>query len=213
MLDDESVRKSPAMLKQLSGVIGDESKRLRFQVEKVLQMSMYDDAGGQALKFTEVDINSIIYNVVNTHKLKAERDGGSIEIHLDALNAEVRVDEMHFTNVIFNLLDNAIKYMKPDTPPHLIVTTKDIPDNQIEIRIRDNGIGIKKDDLKRIFDKFFRVSTGNLHDVKGFGLGLAYVKKMVTIFKGSITAESEYGKWSEFIIRLPLVGVSDMEDV
>ncbi len=205
MLGDDAVGKSPAMLKQLSGVISDESKRLRFQVEKVLQMSMYDDAGGSALKFTEVNVNSIIYNVVNTHKLKAEKDGGSIEMHLDAENAEVYIDEMHFTNVIFNLLDNAIKYMKPDTPPHLVVTTKDYGDNMIEIRIRDNGIGIKKDDLKRIFEKFYRVSTGNRHDVKGFGLGLAYVKKMVTIFKGTITAESEYGKWSEFIIRLPLV--------
>ncbi|MDE6559086.1 MAG: HAMP domain-containing histidine kinase, partial [Muribaculaceae bacterium] len=204
MLDDESVRKSPAMLKHLATVIADESKRLRFQVEKVLQMSVYDDAGGSALKFTEVNINSIIANVVNTHKIKAEKDGGSIELHLDAVNAEVVLDEMHFTNVIFNLLDNAIKYMKSDTPPHLIVTTKDLTNSQVEIRIRDNGIGIKKEDLKRIFDKFYRVSTGNLHNVKGFGLGLAYVKKMVTIFKGTINVESEIGKWSEFIIRLPL---------
>lgn len=212
MLGDESVRKSPGMLKQLSGVIGDESKRLRFQVEKVLQMSMYDDAGGSALKFTEVDVNNIIYNVVNTHKLKAEKDGGSIEMHLDAVNADVNLDEMHFTNVVFNLLDNAIKYMKPDTPPHLVVSTKDVANDMIEIRIRDNGIGIKKDDLKRIFDKFYRVSTGNVHDVKGFGLGLAYVKKMVNIFKGTISAESEYGKWSEFIIRLPLAEVSSIND-
>ncbi|MDE6272094.1 MAG: HAMP domain-containing histidine kinase [Muribaculaceae bacterium] len=211
MLGDESVGKSPAMLKQLSGVISDESKRLRFQVEKVLQMSMYDDAGGSALKFSEVNVNSIIYNVVNTHKLKAEKDGGTIEMHLDAVNADVYLDEMHFTNVIFNLLDNAIKYMKPDTAPHLVVTTKDYGQDMIEIRIRDNGIGIKKDDLKRIFEKFFRVSTGNRHDVKGFGLGLAYVKKMVNIFKGTITAESEYGKWSEFIIRLPLVEIASPE--
>lgn len=213
MLDDESVRKSPAMLKQLSKVIGDESKRLRFQVEKVLQMSMYDDAGGSALKFSEVNVNNIIYNVVNTHKIKAERDGGEIELHLDAIHADVKVDEMHFTNVIFNLLDNAIKYMKSDTPPHLIVTTKDIEGGLIEIRIRDNGIGIKKDDLKRIFEKFYRVSTGNRHDVKGFGLGLAYVKKMVNIFKGTISVESEYGQWSEFIIRLPLAEISEINDV
>lgn len=212
MLDDESVRKSPAMLKHLATVIGDESKRLRFQVEKVLQMSMYDDAGGSALKFTEVNVNNIIYNIVNTHKIKAEKDGGKIELHLDADNSDVILDEMHFTNVIFNLLDNAIKYMKEDTPPHLTVSTEDVGDNMLRIRIRDNGIGIKKDDLKRIFDKFYRVSTGNRHDVKGFGLGLAYVKKMVTIFKGTITAESEYGKWSEFIITLPLAEVSSLKN-
>ena len=173
-------------------------------VEKVLQMSMYDDAGGSALKFSVVNVNSIIYNVVNTQKIKAEKDGGRIDVDLDAANAEVRLDEMHFTNVIFNLLDNALKYMKEDTAPELKVSTRDVGSDQIEIRIHDNGIGLRKEDLKRIFEKFYRVSTGNRHDVKGFGLGLAYVKKMVTIFGGTITAESEYGKWSEFIIRLPL---------
>ena len=205
MLDDDSVRKSSSSLKHLANVIGEESKRLRFQVEKVLQMSMYDNAGGSALKFTVVNVNNIIYNVVNTQKIKAEKDGGRIDMDLDAINADVRLDEMHFTNVIFNLLDNALKYMKEDTAPELKVSTHDVAHGQLEIRIRDNGIGIKKENLKRIFDKFYRVSTGNLHDVKGFGLGLAYVKKMVQIFGGNITAESEYGKWSEFVIRLPLV--------
>lgn len=204
MLGDDSVRKSPSSLKHLATVIGDESKRLRFQVEKVLQMSMYGTDGGAALKFTVVNVNNIIYNVVNTQKIKAEKDGGRIDIDLDAIDADVRLDEMHFTNVVFNLLDNALKYMKEETAPELKVSTKNIAHNQIEIRFRDNGIGIKKEDLKRIFEKFYRVSTGNLHNVKGFGLGLAYVKKMVTIFGGTITAESEYGKWSEFIIRLPL---------
>lgn len=204
MLDDDSVRKSPSSLKHLAHVIGDESKRLRFQVEKVLQMSMYGTDDGSTLKFVTVNVNNIIYNVVNTQKIKAEKDGGKIEVDLDAVDADVRLDEMHFTNVVFNLLDNALKYMKEDTAPELKVTTRDIGHNQMEIRFRDNGIGIKKEDLKRIFEKFYRVSTGNLHDVKGFGLGLAYVKKMVTIFGGTITAESEFGKWSEFIIRLPL---------
>ena len=204
MLDDDSVRKSPTSLKHLAHVIGDESKRLRFQVEKVLQMSMYGTDGGAALKFSVVNVNTIIYNVVNTQKIKAEKDGGKIEVDLDAIDADVRLDEMHFTNVVFNLLDNALKYMKEETAPELLVSTRNIPHNQIEIRFGDNGIGIRREDLKRIFDKFYRVSTGNRHDVKGFGLGLAYVKKMVTIFGGSISAESEFGKWSEFIIRLPL---------
>ena len=167
-------------------------------------MSVYDNAGGSALKFTVVNVNNIIYNIVNTQKIKAEKDGGRIDVALDAIDADVRLDEMHFTNVIFNLLDNALKYMKEDTPPELKVSTRDIDHNRLEIRIRDNGIGLKKEDLKRIFEKFYRVSTGNRHDVKGFGLGLAYVKKMVSIFGGTITVESEFGKWSEFIIHLPL---------
>ena len=112
---------------------------------------------------------------------------------------------MHFTNVIFNLLDNAVKYRKEDTPLFLEVRTRDLPNERLEITIADNGIGIKKDDLKKIFDKFYRVSTGNRHDVKGFGLGLAYVHKMITELKGEIHAESEFGQGSKFIITLPLI--------
>lgn len=212
MLNDDSLLKSPATLKHISGVINDESKRLRFQVEKVLQLSMFDNAGG-SLNFNTVDANSIISNVVNTQNLKVEKLGGDITVHLDASNSEVYLDEMHFTNVIFNLLDNAIKYMKKDTEPHLIISTRNIGKDKIEIRVKDNGIGIKKEELKKIFDKFYRVSTGNLHDVKGFGLGLAYVKKMVNIFGGSIVVESDPGKWSEFIITLPTVGSGNGDEV
>ena len=203
MLSDPSIRKSSSSLEHLSEVITEESKRLRFQVEKVLQMSVFDNTGS-ALKFTEVDANAIIANVVNTFKIKVEKYGGSLTTLLEAHNAEIRVDEMQFTNVIFNLLDNAVKYMDEDREPMLEITTKNI-NNQLEIRIKDNGIGIKRDDLKRIFDKFFRVSTGNRHDVKGFGLGLAYVKKMITLFGGNISVESEFGKGSTFIISLPLI--------
>ena len=112
---------------------------------------------------------------------------------------------MHFTNVIFNLLDNAIKYRKEDVPLQLKVSTRNISDNKLEISISDNGIGIKKEDLKKIFEKFYRVSTGNRHDVKGFGLGLAYVKKMVTELKGEISVESELGEGTKFVIILPLI--------
>lgn len=203
MLSDDSVRKSPSSIKHLSEVITDESKRLRFQVEKVLQMSVLDNSTS-ALKFSNVDANSIISNVVNTFKIKVEKYGGSIECVLGANDSIIYVDEMQFTNIIYNLLDNAVKYMREDVEPELKITTLDRDERHLEIRVADNGIGIKKDDLKRIFDKFYRVSTGNRHDVKGFGLGLAYVKKMVTIFQGHINVESEIGKGTTFIIDLPL---------
>lgn len=203
MLSDPSIRKSQSSLTHLSEVIVEESKRLRFQVEKVLQLSVLDKTGG-TLKFTVVNANSIIYNVVNTFKLKVEKQGGTLDAKLDALYAEVNVDEMQFTNVIFNLLDNALKYMKEDEEPKLEITTADLPGKRLEIRIADNGIGIKREDAKHIFEKFYRVSTGNRHDVKGFGLGLAYVKKMITAFNGAINVESEFGKGSVFIITLPL---------
>ena len=203
MLNDASVRKSESSLNRLAGVISDETKRLQFQVEKVLQMSVFDNSDS-SVKITLIDANSIIQNVVDTFKIKVEKFGGSITSSLNAENSEVEVDQMHFTNIIHNLLDNAVKYRQDDRPPQLSISTSNPNDKTLQIKFKDNGIGIKKEDLKRIFEKFYRVPTGNRHDVKGFGLGLAYVKKMIEIFKGSITVESDYGKGSTFIITLPL---------
>lgn len=203
MLNDQSVRKSPAMLQQISTVITDETKRLRFQVEKVLQLSMFDRQKS-TLRLEDVDANTVIFNIVNTFKLKVEKYGGSISANLDAMDAIVNVDEMHFTNVIFNLLDNAVKYRSEERPLQLTVTSRNLPDDKLEITVGDNGIGIRRDDLKKIFEKFYRVSTGNRHDVKGFGLGLAYVRKMVDELGGRITVESELDSGTKFIIILPL---------
>ncbi len=206
MLNDNAVLKSPTMLSHISTVINDETKRLRFQVEKVLQMSMFDRQKA-TLKLTDVDANVIIANIANTFKLKVEKYGGKISADLDAEDAEIRVDEMHFTNVIFNLLDNAVKYRREDTPLHLDIVTRNVTyhgKEGISISVSDNGIGIKRDDQKRIFEKFYRVSTGNLHDVKGFGLGLAYVKKMIDELGGEITVESEFNSGTKFTILLSI---------
>ena len=203
MLNDDSVRKSPEMLKHVSGVINDETKRLRFQVEKVLQLSLFDRKNA-TMRLEEEDANASIYNVINTFKLKVEKYGGHINADLDAEDPIINVDRMHFTNVVFNLLDNAVKYRREEVAPELTVTTVNPDEDHIQITIQDNGIGMKREDLRKIFEKFYRVSTGNRHDVKGFGLGLAYVHKMITLFGGSIRAESEVGKGSKFIITLPL---------
>ena len=203
MLNDDSVRKSPEMLKHVSGVINDETKRLRFQVEKVLQLSLFDRKNA-TMRLEEEDANANIYSVINTFKLKVEKYGGHITANLDAEDPIINVDKMHFTNVIFNLLDNAVKYRREDVPPELEVTTVNPDEDHIQITVQDNGIGMKREDLKKIFEKFYRVSTGNRHDVKGFGLGLAYVHKMIDLFGGSIRAESEVNKGSKFIITLPL---------
>ncbi len=205
MLRDPSVAKSETMFKHISGVIVDETKRLRFQVEKVLQMSMFDRKAA-TFKRKEVDANVLVQDTVNTFRLKVEASGGKIDAHLDAENAIVFVDEMHFTNVIFNLMDNAVKYKAEDRELNLVVATHNESDDKLVITIADNGIGIKREDLKKIFEKFYRVHTGNRHDVKGFGLGLAYVHNVVKALGGSIHAESEYGKGTKFIITLPLMG-------
>lgn len=203
MLNDDSVRKSPEMLKHVSSVINDETKRLRFQVEKVLQLSLFDRKNA-TMRLEEEDANANIYSVINTFKLKVEKYGGHIDADLEAEDPIIKVDKMHFTNVIFNLLDNAVKYRREDVPPVLKVSTVNPDEDHIQITVQDNGIGMKREDLKKIFEKFYRVSTGNLHDVKGFGLGLAYVSKMIELFGGSIHAESELNKGSKFIITLPL---------
>ncbi len=201
MLNDQSLDKSPQLLKHYSGVINDETKRLRFQVEKVLQMSMFERQSN-TMKLKEMDIDELIYGVVNTFKLKVENIGGTIDASFETEDPFAMADEMHFTNVIFNLMDNAVKYKRTDVPLHLEVRTWNEP-GKLMISIADNGIGIKKDDLKKIFDKFYRVHTGNRHDVKGFGLGLAYVKQVITNHKGTIKAESELGSGTKFIISLP----------
>ncbi len=203
MLRDPAVGKSDVVFKHISGVIIDETKRLRFQVEKVLQMSMFDRKAA-TFKRKELDANALISDTVNTFRLKAEASGGTIDAHLDAEDAIIFADEMHFTNVIFNLMDNAVKYKSPDRDLHLIVTTRDEGHNLI-ISIQDNGIGIRRDDLKKIFDKFYRVHTGNRHDVKGFGLGLAYVLNVVKAHGGQIRAESDFGHGTTFIITMPLM--------
>jgi signal transduction histidine kinase len=193
------------MFKHISGVINDETKRLRFQVEKVLQMSMFERQK-VTMKMKEIDANELINGVINTFALKVEKHNGKITSNLEAEESLIFVDEMHFTNVIFNLMDNAVKYKRPDEELLLDVRTWNESD-KLYISIQDNGIGIKKEDLKKIFDKFYRVHTGNLHNVKGFGLGLAYVKKIVQDLKGNIRAESEVGVGTKFIIVLPLLKI------
>lgn len=202
MLKDPAVGKSPQMFQHISTVINDETKRLRFQVEKVLQMSMFDRQKTM-LKKKALNGNELIEGVINTFALKVERYEGKIDSDLQAENAEIFADEMHLTNVIFNLMDNAVKYKKSDTNLLLNVKTWN-ESNNFMVSIEDNGIGIKKENLKKIFEKFYRVHTGNIHDVKGFGLGLAYVKKIITDHKGSIHVESEYNVGTKFVISLPL---------
>jgi sensor histidine kinase len=203
MLNDETVTKSSSMMSHLGGVINDEAKRLRFLVEKVLQMSMFERKKA-IFKMKQLDLNEMVESVANTFTLRVEHTGGKIYTEIEAVNSTIYVDEMHFQNVIFNLMDNAVKYRKPDQPINIYIRTWN-DDTSLYLSIRDTGVGIKKDNLKKVFEKFYRVHTGNVHDVKGFGLGLAYVKKIIDLHKGDITVESEYGKGTKFTIKLPII--------
>ena len=203
MLKDVDMNNSPETFRHISGVIQDESKRLGFLVEKVLQMSLFD-ANKTTLKPKELDANDLLINISNTFALKVERFGGELDLDLEAMESTIYVDEMHFTNVLFNLMDNAVKYKREDVPLKLVASTYNEGD-YIFISIKDNGIGVKKEHLKKLFDRFYRVPTGNVHDVKGFGLGLAYVKKIVDDSGGSIKADSGVNVGTNFIIKLPYI--------
>ena len=203
MLNDESVPKTEMMMKHLGTVINDETKRLRFLVEKVLQMSMFDRKKA-VFKKKELDLNEMVETVANSFTLRVEHTGGKIYTDIGAVDSTIYVDEMHFQNVINNLLDNAVKYRRPDQPIDIYMKTWNDKEH-VCLSIKDTGMGIKKENLKKVFDKFYRVHTGNVHDVKGFGLGLAYVKNIVDLHNGEIKVDSEYGKGTKFTIKLPII--------
>ncbi len=204
MLSDEAVAKSDKMRLHLTSVISEETKRLSFQVEKVLQISLLENEKS-IMKFREVDIHQIISTVAENFEIKVIGNKGSLVTELGATDPVAEVDELHFTNIIYNLLDNAVKYAKEKEPIRLKVSTFNKQDGQntVSISIEDNGIGIAREDQSLIFEKFQRVHTGNLHNVKGFGLGLAYVKKMVKKHRGDITVESTLGVGTKFTITIP----------
>lgn len=200
MLGDTSLPPNLKNIDQISRVISDESRRLGYQVEKVLQMAVFDK-GQVKLRCKETDMHEMIRNVAENYFFQVKSRGGSLETLLEAENHFVEVDSVHITNVLANLVDNAIKYCTRE--PEIKISTRNSK-QFLEISIRDNGIGIGKQDLKRIFEKFYRVPTGNIHTVKGFGLGLSYVKKIIEEHKGNIDVESQLYEGSTFLIKLPL---------
>ncbi len=190
---------SPEKVKRFANIIKQENTRMLNQVEKVLQMALLDKKDFK-LKLSEINLHEIIVQAVEHANLKVANRGGSVKAELGAANSKIYADQTHISNIIHNLLDNANKY-SPDHPDITVSTNN--WNGGLQIKVQDKGIGMTADQRKHIFDKFYRVPTGNLHDVKGFGLGLSYVKAMVTAHKGTIEVESEPGEGSSFIIYLP----------
>jgi two-component system phosphate regulon sensor histidine kinase PhoR len=180
------------------GLIRGENKRLGILVEKVLQASL-TDSKSMKLFMQQVNVHDIIKEVVRNVTMQVRRRGGKIDLNIKATNPVIQADNIHLTNVIFNLIDNAIKY-SPDGAQIEISSFQ--TDDGIELRISDNGLGIPKEFLGKVFERLFRVPTGNVHDVKGFGLGLSYVKNVVERHNGSIYVESEPNSGSTFIMKL-----------
>jgi two-component system phosphate regulon sensor histidine kinase PhoR len=199
VLKDKSIAKDADKSERYLGIIQNENHRLGTQVEKVLQMAQLDK-GDVQMSFTEVNVHEIIEQVLANIGVQIEQKNGVVDLEIDAENDQVWADEVHLTNIIYNLLDNANKY-SPDKP-EITITTTNKPEG-LSIKITDKGIGMSKEQLDKIFDKFYRVPTGNVHDIKGFGLGLSYVKKMVDWHNGSINVSSKLNEGTTFEVILP----------
>ncbi|MFZ5430096.1 MAG: sensor histidine kinase [Bacteroidota bacterium] len=201
MLQDASISTTPKTIEHISGVINQESKRLSFQVEKVLQMAIFNE-GRLKLRFKEIGMNELVRGVIGNFELRVKNSSGELHSDLRAEKDTIRGDEVHITNVVFNLLDNAVKYS--NEIPDITVTTEYHKESVI-LSVADRGIGIAREHQSQIFERFYRVPTGNVHNVKGFGLGLSYVKKIVDAHNGKILVESTPNKGTKFSIYFPVV--------
>lgn len=199
VLGDASVEKNKQQLDKYVKMIGDENGRLSQLVENILQTAILDK-GEFKLQIMAVDVHALIEQSMNNIRLQIEKKQGNIRTELNASNSVIEADRIHLTNVIYNLIDNALKYTQG--APEIYITTDDELD-AIVISVQDNGIGISKENQKKIFDTLYRVPTGNIHNVKGFGLGLSYVKAVVEKHGGTINLKSEEGKGSVFKVILP----------
>lgn len=200
MLADESISQTTDKRQRYLKMISDENKRLSVLVESILQTSILDK-GEFKLKLTEVDMHDIINSAIHNTQLIISQRHGEIQTYLKAQKFILQADKVHLTNIIFNLIDNAIKYSKEQ--PEIVISTYNTAEG-IMIQVKDNGIGISKENQRKIFDKFYRVPTGNVHNVKGFGLGLSYVLAVVLKHNGTISVNSEIGKGSTFNVHLKI---------
>ncbi len=200
VLKDPNIVQMPERLLNYATIIENENQRLKQQVERVLQMARLEkeDIG---LKKEIYDVHELIQEAAKNNSISSK---ATLSLSLEAKNSTVLADKLHLINVLFNLFDNAIKYNQQ--APRITIQTFNV-NGSIGINIQDNGIGIRPEDQRKIFYRFYRVPTGNLHDVKGFGLGLSYVKLIVEAHKGKITVSSEPGNGSCFSIVLPLTTV------
>lgn len=196
---NEKVMSKPEKIQYFSGIIKEENKRMNKQVESILQSALLekDEIG---LKLQAMDVHHVIENTANNLQLQLAAKSGVVDLQLDAINPVIMADDVHFSNLIFNLMDNAIKYSNDNL--EIKIQTYNTR-KSLFIVIADNGIGMSRDTISRIFEKFYRAHTGNVHNVKGFGLGLTYVKAIVDAHKGKIKVESVVGKGSKFTLEFP----------
>lgn len=198
-ISQPDIIKTPERLFTYSGIIHEEAVRLNMQVERVLQTVKAERKEFQLNK-EKIDLHELVKSIVESFNVNAKNNKGEIKLNFSAANYNILADKHHLTNIIFNLLDNAIKY-SAQSPMVTVATINE--GNKLLLSVADNGIGIKKEYLKKIFDKFFRVPSGNIHNVKGFGLGLSYVKSIAKLHRWKIKVDSDFGKGSTFTLVMP----------
>lgn len=203
MLQDLNIEKKPETTKRMLGIISEETKRLKFQINKALQVSLMSKDKSN-FDFENFELNEVLKSVMKTFDLKMESYGGSFSSDFRAKNDLIYASKMHITNLVSNLLDNAVKYRNQNRPLIIKLTTKNV-NNSVLLTICDNGIGIKKEYLSKIFDKYFRVRSDNAENIDGFGLGLSYVKLVVESHGGTISVNSKVNEGTKFIINLPTI--------
>jgi two-component system phosphate regulon sensor histidine kinase PhoR len=196
-LKDQEIIADRARVTRLANIIYEENERLGSHIERVLNIARIEKNDFKLDK-KPVEVNELIMDVLDSMQLKLQKNNAQVDLHLDADNSVIKADELHFANVIYNLVDNAIKYSNEN--PELTISTLN-KGNQLIIRVADKGIGMSRDQQAKIFEQFYRVPTGNLHDVKGFGLGLSYVNTIVKRLEGMISVRSEKEKGSEFELK------------
>lgn len=204
-LKNEKVINDRSKSEYFTGIIKEENRRMNKQVEAILQAALLD-RGEIQLNPRPLHVHEVITDAIDHFRLVLEEKKGTSDIQLNAENDLINADDVHFNNMVRNLMDNAIKYSKPDQPLHLRISTNS-NDKTISIFIQDNGIGMTRETMNRVFEKFYRAHTGNVHNVKGFGLGLTYVKAMVEAHHGRIKVDSVAGKGSTFTIEMPLANL------
>ena len=200
MLMRIDLNEDPEKIRKYAGIIYKENKRLENQVERVLNVAKLDK-DKVVLNKENFDVHELLAEVKENFEFNQLNQGGKIELNCAAENYKIQADPVHLTNVVYNLLDNAVKYCS--TIPQINLYTRN-DKNLLVIEITDNGIGMKREDLKQIFEKFYRVPTGNIHNVKGFGLGLYYVKLIIEAHQGKIEVKSTLNKGTTFLIYLPI---------
>lgn len=198
-LKNEKVINDKTKWQYFNNIIKDENKRMNKHVETILQAALMEKQEFK-LNLTPLHIHDLLPHITENFQLQLQEKNGKIELLMNATDDVINVDEVHFTNIVSNLIDNAIKYSKENLIIKLI--THRTPKYFI-VQVQDNGIGMSKETVKRVFEKFYRAHTGNLHNVKGFGLGMSYVKSVVDAHKGKIKVESTLGKGSTFTIEIP----------